>query len=249
MRVRDDLATMFCNRVATKIKRAKAELEEIRLREQEMVEALIGNYRTVLKHIDAGGPARAALARAAVMTAEAVKALEGLDEEASAEEVAERLGGKVSPAVVTLAEALAVQAGGLVTVTAAVEGFGGFAGQYEQIEKVSAHHGNFWEVFLYGQIGRDRSVMFDLAEFDAGFFRRQLEDKLRNAAAAADSGYPDNEGLVVDTDTGVPTLKQHRAETQRPSAKKFNALLTNAVTFRGPGSNEEISNGYTSELW
>jgi hypothetical protein len=33
----------------------------------------------------------------------------------------------------------------------------------EQIEKVSAHHGNFWEVLLYGQIGRDRAVMFDLA--------------------------------------------------------------------------------------
>lgn len=39
------LATMFCKRVAAKIKRAKAELEEIRLREQEIVEALIENYR------------------------------------------------------------------------------------------------------------------------------------------------------------------------------------------------------------
>ncbi|MEU2183384.1 hypothetical protein [Streptomyces thermolilacinus] len=53
MRVRDDLATMFCKRVATKIKKAKAELEEIRLAEREIVEALIGNYRTVLKHIEA----------------------------------------------------------------------------------------------------------------------------------------------------------------------------------------------------
>jgi Domain of unknown function (DUF4158) len=35
MRVRDDLATMFCKRVATKIKKAKAELEEIRLAERE----------------------------------------------------------------------------------------------------------------------------------------------------------------------------------------------------------------------
>ncbi|WP_374776640.1 DUF4158 domain-containing protein [Streptomyces sp. NBC_01310] len=49
MRVRDDLATMFCKRVATKIKKAKAELEEIRLAEREIVEALIGNYRTVLR--------------------------------------------------------------------------------------------------------------------------------------------------------------------------------------------------------
>lgn len=39
MRVRDDLAT--------KIKKAKAELEEIRLSEREIVESLIGNYRTI----------------------------------------------------------------------------------------------------------------------------------------------------------------------------------------------------------
>ncbi|MEW2222476.1 hypothetical protein AB0939_24770 [Streptomyces sp. NPDC006990] len=49
-------------------------------------------------------------------------------------------------------------------MTKTVEGFGGFAKQYEQGEKVSAHHGNFWKVLLYGQIGRDRAVMFDLAE-------------------------------------------------------------------------------------
>ncbi|MCF3130991.1 hypothetical protein [Streptomyces olivochromogenes] len=45
-----------------------------------------------------------------------------------------------------------------------VEGFGGFAGQYEQIDKVSAHHDDFWEVLLYGQLGRGRSVVSDLAE-------------------------------------------------------------------------------------
>ncbi|MGV4986819.1 hypothetical protein ACVB8X_27600 [Streptomyces sp. NRAIS4] len=70
MRVRDDLAAMFCKRVAMKIKKAKAELEEIRLAEREIVEALIGNYSTVLKHIDEGGPAQEALAKAAAMTAE-----------------------------------------------------------------------------------------------------------------------------------------------------------------------------------
>ncbi|GAA1141718.1 DUF4158 domain-containing protein [Streptomyces javensis] len=164
MRVRDDLATMFCKRVAMKIKKAKEELEEIRLAEREIVERLIGNYRTVLKNLDADGPAQEALERAAAMSAEAVRALDGLDEAAPAEEVARRLGGDISPAVLALVQAQLVQAGGLGAVTRAVEGFGGFAGQYEQIEKVSAHHGNFWEVLLYGQIGRDRSVMFDLAE-------------------------------------------------------------------------------------
>jgi TnpA family transposase len=350
MRVRDDLATMFCKRVATKIKKAKAELEEIRLAEREIVEALIGNYRTVLKYIDAGGPAQEALTKAAAMTAEVRQALEGLDEDASVDEVATRLEGRVSPAVLALVRAQVVQAGGLGAIRRAVEGFGGFAGQYEQIEKVSAHHGNFWEVLLYGQIGRDRAVMFDLAgaenlvftatsednrvldalahaqrhqaargeyitafneegkevdisfatqnwrkavldktrtgqfvrkhfeamvftalaeelrtgdvavvgseeyadwseqlldwetvqetlgsylvevglaepgesaEFDAKSFRRQLEDKLRSAAAAADAGYPENEGLVIDPETGIPLLKAFRADGQRPSAKRL----------------------------
>ncbi|WP_331754319.1 Tn3 family transposase (plasmid) [Streptomyces sp. NBC_00012] len=59
MRVRDDLATMFCKRVATEIKKAKQELEEIRLAEREIVEALIGNYRTVLKLRNAAAAADA----------------------------------------------------------------------------------------------------------------------------------------------------------------------------------------------
>lgn len=57
--------------------------------------------------------------------------------------------------------------------------------------------------------------------FDAASFRRQLEDKLRSAAAAADAGYPDNEGLVIDPDTGIPSLKAHCSEGQRPSAKRL----------------------------
>ncbi|MFJ5722305.1 transposase [Streptomyces sp. NPDC093149] len=348
MRVRDDLATMFCKRVATKIKKAKTELEEIRLAEREITEALIGNYRVVLKDIDTDGPAQAALVKAAEMTAETRAALEGLDEEASADEVVRRLNGKVTPALLAFLKALLVQAGGLATVAKTVEAFGGFARQYEQIEKVSAHHGNLWEPLLYGQIGRDRAVMFDLAEklqftatsedrrvldalahaqhhqsargeyiaafdesgrevdisfatqnwrkvvldrtrtgqfvrkhfeamvftylaeelrcgdvadlgseeyadwsqqlleweavqealadylvevglceagetdgFDARFFRRQLEDKLRSAVAAADAGYPDNEGLVIDPETGIPSLKPHRSEGLAPSAKRL----------------------------
>ncbi|MGW0857842.1 DUF4158 domain-containing protein [Streptomyces sp. NPDC002690] len=131
MRVRDDLATMFRERVALKIKKAKVELEEIRLAEREIVEALIGNYRTgtALKDIDEGGPAQAALEKAAAMTAEVRAALAGLDEQAPADEVARRLEGRVSPVVLALARAQAVQAGGFGAATKAVEGFGGFAKQ------------------------------------------------------------------------------------------------------------------------
>ncbi|WP_244204380.1 DUF4158 domain-containing protein [Streptomyces africanus] len=119
MRVRDDLATMFTKRVATKIKKAKEELEAIRLAEREIVESLIGNYRTVLKNIDDGGPAQEAIAKAAAMTAEVRHALDGLDDEAPVDEVAQRLDGKVSPAALAMARALLVQACGLGAVTKA----------------------------------------------------------------------------------------------------------------------------------
>lgn len=55
----------------------------------------------------------------------------------------------------------------------------------------------------------------EAAGFDAGIFRRQLEDRLRAAAAAADAGYPDNESLVIDPSTGVPSLKAHRCDRHR----------------------------------
>src|SRR5260370_38594304 len=54
MRARDDLAEMLCKRVAANVKRARAELEEIRLRQRAVAERLIGTYRTVLEHLDPG---------------------------------------------------------------------------------------------------------------------------------------------------------------------------------------------------
>ncbi|HLN67654.1 MAG TPA: DUF4158 domain-containing protein, partial [Streptosporangiaceae bacterium] len=54
MRARDDLAEMLCKRVAANVKRARAELEEIRLRQRTVSERLIGTYRTVLEHLDPG---------------------------------------------------------------------------------------------------------------------------------------------------------------------------------------------------
>jgi len=54
MRARDDLAEMLCKRVAANVKRARAELEEIQLRQRAVSERLIGTYRTVLEHLDPG---------------------------------------------------------------------------------------------------------------------------------------------------------------------------------------------------
>ncbi|MGW0672353.1 Tn3 family transposase [Streptomyces sp. NPDC002746] len=105
MRARDDVATMFCKRMAAKAKKAREELAEIHRQQQEIVERLIGNYRTLLQQVDQEGPAQRARARAAALTKEALDALEGLDEESSASEVAQRLGGKVSPAFLLHAKA------------------------------------------------------------------------------------------------------------------------------------------------
>ena len=71
-RVRDDLAEMFCKRIASITKRAKTELEEIRAKQAEISERLIEHYRDVLVHLDprsptgSQAPAALALARAAV---------------------------------------------------------------------------------------------------------------------------------------------------------------------------------------
>jgi hypothetical protein len=71
-RVRDDLAEMFCKRIASITKRAKTELEEIRAKQAEISERLIEHYRDVLVHLDPRSPtgsqasAALALARAAV---------------------------------------------------------------------------------------------------------------------------------------------------------------------------------------
>jgi hypothetical protein len=59
MRARDDLAEMLCKRVASILKKARTELEEIRLRQRAVSERLIGTYRTVLEHLDPDGEAAA----------------------------------------------------------------------------------------------------------------------------------------------------------------------------------------------
>ncbi|MEV0702126.1 DUF4158 domain-containing protein [Saccharopolyspora sp. NPDC050389] len=164
MRARDDLTAMFTKRVALQVKRAKAELAELHEKQQAMVEALIVNYRTLLQHVDADGPAQQAKAKAGQLSAEVLNVLAGIEVDAGARQVAARFGGAVAPALHSLAAAVTTQAGGLSAVLRAVDSFGGFDGQYEQIEKVSAHHGDYWEVLLYGHLRKDRAVMYDFAK-------------------------------------------------------------------------------------
>jgi TnpA family transposase len=55
-------------------------------------------------------------------------------------------------------------------------------------------------------------------------FREALEGKLAAQCAAADAGYPDNAGLVID-DKGRPCLKKHRAARPAETAAALEAAL------------------------
>ena len=74
-KARDDVAEMFCRRVATLTKRARVELQALKEQHRAVTERLIANYRAVLERIDPDGPVgaqqQAALeaARAAVQAA------------------------------------------------------------------------------------------------------------------------------------------------------------------------------------
>ncbi|MFE7216890.1 Tn3 family transposase [Streptomyces sp. NPDC057611] len=100
---------------------------------------------------------------------------------------------------------------------------------HQQIEKVSAHHGNFWEVLLYGQIGRDRAVMFDLAEkleFTATSEDGRVLDALAHARRhqAARGEYItafDEMGQEVDISFATQNWRKAACDKTRPSFNRF----------------------------
>lgn len=128
-----------------------------------------------VKHIDEGGPAQEALAKAAAMTAEARQALEGLDEEASVDEVTRRLEGRL-PGGPRPGEG----PGGAGRRVRRGHPRGGRLRWLREAVRADREglcpSRHFWEVLLYGQIGRDRAVMFDLAHSDKLKFTATSED-------------------------------------------------------------------------
>ncbi|MEU9056436.1 Tn3 family transposase [Streptomyces sp. NPDC048384] len=162
-RARDDLAEMFCKRVATKLKNAKDELEEIRNQQQALVERMIGTYRTVLEHIDPAdlvprGP-------------------DGAPVPFPAGKKARRKAARALAAKRAAALALAQKT---------VQSSGSFAAEFADIEAVSAHHGNNHEVLVARFYKRDRAPMFDLVgtlEFEAVSEDRRVLDALAHAGA------------------------------------------------------------------
>ncbi|MFE3583288.1 Tn3 family transposase [Streptomyces vinaceus] len=196
-RARDDIATMLCKRMAAQAKQARDELEKIRRQQQEIMETLVGNYRPLLKQIDAGGSRQIARAKTAAMTKQALNALEDLDEESSPQQVTGRPEGRVSAAFLQLAEGSMVQSHNLASVTAAER----FDAQCVQIEKVSVHRGDLSQALLHRHLKADGPVMHDLT--DVIELKSTSEDSsLLNALAHANAHrFParDEAGRPVNT--------------------------------------------------
>jgi hypothetical protein len=110
-KARDDVAEMFCRRVATLTKRARAELEALREAHRAMTERLIANYRAVLERIDPADPA-----------------------------------GAQHQAALEAARKAVLEAGG-------------FAGQYADIDRVSAHHADNHAPLVARHFRNDRAAM------------------------------------------------------------------------------------------
>ncbi|MGH3276614.1 MAG: Tn3 family transposase, partial [Streptosporangiaceae bacterium] len=114
-KARDDVAEMFCRRVATLTKRARDELEALREAHRAVTERLIANYRAVLERIDPDGPA-----------------------------------GAQQQAALEAARKAVLDAGGL-------------AGQYADIGRVSAHHGDNHAPLVARHFRNDRAAMLSMA--------------------------------------------------------------------------------------
>ncbi|MBF8190094.1 hypothetical protein ITP53_31075 [Nonomuraea sp. K274] len=145
MRARDDLAEMLCKRMASHVKRAKAELEEIGARRRATSERLIGTYHQMLERLDPGSETSAAGREAVARAMEAVTSCAGNAGQVQA------LGEVLS--------ALVVQAHGMQEVRAAVEQACGFAAQLADIEEVAAFHGDAHELLVYRFFEKDRPAL------------------------------------------------------------------------------------------
>jgi TnpA family transposase len=201
-RARDDLADMLCKRVAVIVKKAKAELEEIRLRQRAVTEKLIAGYKAVLEQLAPDGASTATEQAAAGMAHRALLRLAGVtepDDEAgdkrteAAEPHAEsggtqtwRLAGQHSEALVSMVRALKIQGEGLGAIRTQVAAAGGLEAQLGDIEEVSAYHGDNYEMLMQRFFRMDRSVMFELAsrlKFEATSADRSVLDALHHALA------------------------------------------------------------------
>ena len=160
-RARDDAAAMFCKRVATKVKAARDELDQIRLRQQAVIDRLVVNYETLLRQVDVDGPATAKEQAAAQLATKVIAGL-GIESEPAMEAYAAPAGAET--AVGALVDAVAIASSGFGLLRQTVDSFGGFAAQYADIEAVVAHHGDNYELLVQRHLKNDRQAMLHLTE-------------------------------------------------------------------------------------
>lgn len=173
VRARDDVAEMFCRRVATLTKRSRDELEELRGSHQAITERLVSNYKSVLECID--------------------------------------------PKSVDVAGEQAV----LEMARKAVDAAGGFASEYTDIDKVSAHHGDNHVPLVARHFRNDRAAMLAMVDAlsleatSADTSVLELLEHVREHAALTRDYIPDH--ILVLDDAGNPVLDEH----DKPRMKLF----------------------------
>lgn len=139
-RARDDLALMMCKRMAMTVRKAKARLEEIHQRQREVTGQLLSNYRQVLGGLSPSGAAGVAQATAARLLTAVLATMPPLDgdEDGDDADPVERTPAEQAAAVDALLDAVRMQSAGMGAVTKMVEDGGGFEGQLNSIEEVTA---------------------------------------------------------------------------------------------------------------
>ncbi|MFF4624639.1 Tn3 family transposase [Nonomuraea jabiensis] len=199
-RARDDLAAMLCKRMAATAKKAKAKLEEIHQRQRQVVENLIGTYRSVLQGLVPGGPVEVAEVAAAQMVMMALTALKGSGGETEADlevdsetDTPTGVGGEIGEsdrqaalgaAIEVLVKAVRMQAAGVGSMRQVVERAGGAVAQLADIEEVTAYSHDNHELLIQQFFKADRPTALALAavlRFKATSADRSVLDALEHA--------------------------------------------------------------------
>jgi hypothetical protein len=187
-RARDDLALMMCKRMAVTIRKAKARLEEIYQRQREVTEQLLSNYRQVLGGLSPSGAAGVAQATAAQLLTAVLATMPppGGDEDGDDADPVKRTPAEQAAVVDALLDAVRMQSAGMGAVTKMVEDGGGFEGQLNSIEEVTAYRGDNHELLIAGFFRPDRPTMAALVgalEFEATSEDHSVLDALDHALA------------------------------------------------------------------
>ncbi|MGH2844195.1 MAG: DUF4158 domain-containing protein, partial [Solirubrobacteraceae bacterium] len=144
---RDDLTLMMCKRMAVNVRKAKLRLEEIHQRQREVTEQLLSNYRQVLGGLSPSGATGVAQATAAQLLTTVLATMPDLADAAGGDaDLVERSPQEQAAVVGALLNAVRMQAAGMGAVNKVVEDGGGFEGQLNRIEEVTAYQGSNHEL-------------------------------------------------------------------------------------------------------